>query len=495
MELLAHLKLGLAVALSVDNALYCLLGTLVGTFIGVLPGLGPLATIALLLPLTYGLDPTAALIMLAGIYYGAQYGGSTTAILLNMPGEVSAVATALDGHRMAQDGRARQALLVAALASFFAGTVATLLIAALAGPVSALALRFGPADYCALMALGLVAAVATAQGSTLKAVAMIVLGLLLGLVGTDVNTGVRRFTFDIPELYDGIDVAAVAMGLFGIAEILRNLEGGEAPAATAQAGRGRWWPDRTDRRRAGAATLRGTGLGALLGVLPGSGPVLAAFAAYVVEKKLAADPRRLGSGAIEGVAAPEAANNAAAQTAFIPMLALGLPSNAMMALMIAALTLHDIQPGPQVMSSNPPLFWGLIASMWIGNAFLLVLNLPLLGLWVRLLAIPYRLLYPAILLLSCVGMYAISSSAVPVLLMMGFGVFGYLAGKLGCEPAPLVLGFVLGPPLEENLRRALTLSRGDPAVFMTEPISFALLVTATALLATSLLPALRRRSG
>ncbi|HCZ14589.1 MAG TPA: tripartite tricarboxylate transporter permease [Accumulibacter sp.] len=496
MDLLNNLALGFAVALTLDNSLYCLLGTLLGTLVGVLPGLGPLATIALLLPLTYGLEPTTALIMLAGIYYGAQYGGSTTAILINLPGEVSSVVTALDGHQMARQGRAGQALAVAALGSFFAGCMATLLIAAVAPSMSALALKFGPAEYCSLMLLGLVAAVALAQGSVIKAMAMVLIGLLLGLIGTDVTSGSQRFVFGIPELADGVDFVAVAMGLFGVAEVIRNLETGQADrqvASSAERGLNRWRPPREDCRRAWRASLRGTALGSLLGVLPGGGAVLASYASYLLEKKFAREPQRFGHGAIEGVAGPESANNAGAQTAFIPMLTLGLPSNPVMALMIGAMTIHNVQPGPQVISSNPELFWGLVASMWIGNALLVILNLPLIGLWVKLLSIRYRLLYPSILMLCVIGVYSVNHSPLLVLVMAIFGALGYVFSKLGCEPAQLLLGFVLGPMMEENLRRAMTISRGDPGIFVSQPISLTLLLLALALLLAAAAPAVARR--
>lgn len=493
MELLEHLGLGFSVALTATNLLYCLFGTLIGTMVGVLPGLGPLATIAMLLPVTFGLEPTTALIMLAGIYYGAQYGGSTTAILVNLPGETSSVVTALDGHQMARQGKAAEALVTAALASFFAGSVGTVLIAAFAPPLSSLAIEFGAAEYFSLMLLGLVAAVVLAHGSLLKAIAMVVLGLLLGLIGTDVNSGATRFTFDIPELFDGIDFVVVAMGLFGIAEIISNLSRPDEERQLLSGKLGRWMLSKSDFRRAWPAALRGTTIGSLLGILPGGGAVLGSFSSYTLEKKLATDPARFGKGAIEGVAGPEAANNAGAQTSFIPMLTLGLPSNGVMALMIGALTIHNIQPGPQVMSSNPELFWGLIASMWIGNLMLVILNLPLIGIWIKLLAVKYRLLYPAILLLCSIGVYSVSNSGFLVLVMAGFGALGYLFMLLECEPAPLLLGFVLGPMMEENLRRALSLSRGDPTIFVTSPISLVLLLIAAALLLMIAAPAMAKR--
>jgi TctA family transporter len=490
-ELLGQLALGFDVALTAQNVLYCFAGVLLGTLIGVLPGLGPVATIAMLLPATYALPPVSALIMLAGIYYGAQYGGSTTAILVNLPGESSAVVTCLDGHAMARQGRAGPALAIAAIGSFFAGTVATLLLAVFAPPLAELAFKFGPAEYFSLMVLGLLAAVVLARGSLLKAIAMIILGLLLGIVGADVNTGLFRFTFGVPELQDGIDFVVVAMGLFGFSEIIANLErrrSGHVSVAKVSS----LMPTREDWKRAWAAVLRGTGIGSLLGVLPGGGAVLGSFAAYTLEKKIAREPQRFGHGAIEGVAAPESANNAGAQTSFIPMLTLGLPSNAVMALMIGAMTIHGITPGPQVMSERPELFWGMIASMWIGNVLLVVLNLPLIGVWVKLLSVPYRLLYPAILLFCCIGVYSINNSSVDVVIGLFFGALGYLFIKFDCEPAPLLLGFVLGPMMEENLRRALVLSRGDPTVFFTRPLSLGLLIVAAALLVVVVFPAVRK---
>jgi TctA family transporter len=492
MELLSHLATGFGVALTAVNLLYALLGTLLGTLIGVLPGIGPVATIAMLLPTTYALEPVSALIMLAGIYYGAQYGGSTTAILVNMPGEASSVVTCLDGYQMARKGEAGAALAVAALGSFFAGSCATVLVAGVSLPLSALALEFGPAEYFSLMVLGLIGAVVLAQGSLLKAIAMIVLGLLLGIVGTDVNSGVERFTFDIPELSDGIGVVVVAMGLFGFAEIVLNLEatGKREVMRTRLEG---LWLTLSQLRQAAPAVLRGTALGSILGVLPGGGAMLSSFASYSIEKKLARDPSRFGHGAIEGVAGPESANNAGAQTSFIPLLTLGIPENAVMAMMVGAMTIHDIQPGPQVMTSNPQLFWGLIASMWIGNLMLVVLNLPLIGIWIRLLTVPYRLLYPAILLFCSIGVYTVNDTSFDLVQTAFFGAIGVLFAKLECEPAPLLLGFVLGPMMEENLRRALLLSRGDPTVFATRPISAGLLAAAILLVLVIALPSLRRQ--
>jgi TctA family transporter len=491
-ELFSHLALGFSVALTPVNLLYALIGVVLGTLIGVLPGIGPVATIAMLLPTTYALQPVSALIMLAGIYYGAQYGGSTTAILVNMPGESSSVVTCLDGHQMARKGQAGAALAVAALGSFFAGTVAQFLVAGVSVPLSELALKFGPAEYFSLMVLGLLGAVVLAHGSLVKAIAMIVLGLLLGIVGTDVNSGMARFAFGIPELTDGIGVVTVAMGLFGFAEIITNLESKEKREIISGKVKGLWLT-KEQFAKAWPAVLRGTGIGSVLGVLPGGGAMLSSFASYTLEKKISKSPREFGKGAIQGVAGPESANNAGAQTSFIPLLTLGIPENAVMALMVGAMTIHNIQPGPQVMTSNPSLFWGLITSMWIGNMMLVVLNLPLIGMWVKLLQVPYRLLYPAILLFCAIGVYSINNTSFDVQMTAIFGLLGVVFAKLECEPAPLLLGFVLGPLMEENLRRALLLSRGDPTVFFTRPLSATMLAIAAALLLLIVLPNVRKK--
>jgi TctA family transporter len=490
MDILNGLTLGLGIAAHPSNLVFCFIGTLIGTLIGVLPGIGPVATLAMLLPITFYLEPVPALIMLAGIYYGSQYGGSTTAILINLPGESAALVTCLDGHQMARKGRAGAALAIAAIGSFFAGTVSTLLIAVASPPLSQIALEFGPAEYFSLMMLGLVGAVVLAQGSLPKAVAMVFLGLLLGLVGTDINTGRLRYTFGIPELTDGIGFATLAMGLFGVAEIIANLEKREGRSFATIVGK--LMPSRDEFRASMLPMLRGTGLGSVLGVLPGGGALLSSFAAYTVEKKLAKDPTRFGKGAIEGIAAPEAANNAGAQTSFIPMLTLGIPSNAVMALMIGAMMIQGIAPGPRVMTEQPQLFWGIVASMWLGNAMLVIINLPLIGIWVRLLQVPYRLLFPIILILCGIGVYSLNNSPFEVGLTALFGVMGYLFYKLGCEPAPMLLGFILGPLMEENLRRALVLSRGDPLVFVQQPISLGLLLVAMVLMLLVILPAFRK---
>ncbi len=492
MELLQNLMLGFSVAFTPENLTYAFIGCLLGTLVGVLPGLGPVPTIAMLLPITYVLPPTAGLIMLAGIYYGTQYGGSTTAILVNLPGETSAVVTVLDGHQMARNGRAGAALSLAAIGSFFAGSVATVLIAAFAPPLAEVAFAFGPAEYFSLMALGLIGAVVLASGSLPKAICMILLGLLLGMVGTDVNSGVARYDFSIPELQDGIDFAIVARGVFGLSEIMSNLELKENRVEITDKV-GSLYPSRQEFREAAPAIVRGTALGSALGILPGGGSVLSAFASYTLEKKLSKEPQRFGKGHPAGLAGPESANNAGAQTSFIPLLTLGIPGNAVMALMVGAMTIHNIQPGPQVMSSHPELFWGLIASMWIGNLMLVVLNLPLIGIWVKLLRVPYRMLFPAILVFCTIGVYSLNYNAFDIFMFAIFGIIGYVWSKLGCEGAPLLLGLVLGPMMEENFRRALLLSRGEFSTFVTRPLSATLLALAAILLVLVAMPALRKK--
>jgi putative tricarboxylic transport membrane protein len=488
MELISNLGLGLSTAITPINLLYCFIGVFLGTLIGVLPGLGPTATIAMLLPITFVLPPASALIMLAGIYYGSQYGGSTTSILVNLPGEAASVVTTLDGYQMARRGRAGVALATAAIGSFFAGTVATLLLALFAPPLSALALEFGPADYFSLMVLGLVASVVLAQGSLLHAIGMVVLGLLLGLIGTDVTSGAQRYTFDIPQLADGIGFVVVAMGMFGLAEIIRNLES-ESERAVIIAKITNLMPTRDDWKRMVGPILRGTAIGSAVGILPGSGSILGAFAAYSIEKKISKNSAEFGKGAIEGVAAPESANNAGAQTSFIPMLTLGIPSNPVMALMVGAMIIQGIQPGPSVMKEQPALVWGIIVSMWIGNFFLVVLNLPLIGLWVRLIMVPYQLLYPAILVFCGIGVFSLNNSEFDIYLMALFGLLGYVFVKIGCEPAPMLLAFILGPLMEEYLRRAMLISRGNPLVFVQRPISATLLALAVLAMCAVLIPA------
>jgi len=492
MELLEHLALGLSVAITFENLLYCLVGCLLGTLIGVLPGIGPVPTIAMLLPITYVLPPTAGLIMLAGIYYGAQYGGSTTAILVALPGETSSVVTVLDGHQMAKNGRAGAALAIAALGSFFAGCVATMLLAGFASPLAKVAFKFGPAEYFSLMCLGLVGAVVLASGSLPKAICMILLGLLLGMVGTDVNTGVVRYDFGVPELQDGIDFAVVAMGVFGFAEIMSNLEQGENRVDITDK-IGPLYPNKQEFKESAPAVVRGTAVGALLGILPGGGAALSSFASYTVEKKISKNPARFGKGHPAGLAGPESANNAAAQTSFIPLLTLGIPGNAVMALMVGAMTIHNIQPGPLVMSSHPDIFWGLIVSMWVGNIMLVILNLPLIGLWVKLLEVPYRILFPAILVFCAIGVYSLNYNVFDIWSTAVFGIIGYTWLKLRCEGAPLLLGLVLGPMMEENFRRALLLSRGDYLTFVCRPLSASLLVAALVLVVLVALPSIKKR--
>jgi len=489
-DLFSNLAIGFATAATPANLAFCLIGVAIGTLVGVLPGISPLTTVAMLLPFTFGLPPASALIMLSGIFYGAQYGGSTTAILVNVPGETSSVITCIDGHQMARQGRAGPALAIAAIGSFFAGTVATIAIALMSVPLAYFAMKFTAVETVSLVVLGLICAVVLAHGSAIKAILMIVVGVFLGLVGIDVNSGVPRMTFGLPQLADGIGFVPVALGLFGIAEMIHNLA---TPQDRSLVGAkiSSLMPTRSDLAAAVPAILRGTGLGTILGVLPGGGAALPAFAAYALEKKLARDPSRFGKGAIEGVAGPESANNAGAQTSFVPMLTLGIPSNPLMALMIGALMIQGIQPGPQVMTKQPELFWGVIASMWIGNLMLLVMNLPLIGVWVSLLRVPYRLLFPAILALCCIGAYSVSNSLFDVWLVLLFGLIGYFFIKIGVEPAPLVLGFVLGPMLEEHFRRAMLISGGDISVFLTRPISASLLALAALLLGALLLPAIR----
>jgi TctA family transporter len=491
METLAAFWQGMLVATQGMNLLYCLIGALIGTLIGILPGLGPVATVAMLLPVTFYLPPVSALIMLAGIFYGASYGGSTTAILVNLPGENSSVVTCLDGHQMARQGRAGPALAVAALSSLCAGCTATFFIALFAPPLAQVALAFGPAEYFSLMLLGLIAAIVLAQGSIMKALGMIVLGLLLASVGTDLSSGAARMTLGIPELADGIGFVPIAMGLFGVGDIIHNLE---RPAERGIVGAKitGLWPSADDFRRSWRAVLRGTALGSVLGLLPGGGATLSSFTSYALEKKLSREPHRFGHGAVEGVAGPESANNAGAQTSFIPLLTLGIPSNAVIALMAGAMMIHGIQPGPQVMTKNPDLFWGIVASMLIGNFMLVIINLPLIQIWVWLLKISYRFLYPAILVFCGIGAYTLNSSVFEVCLMAVFGFVGYLFIKWRCEPAPLLLAFVLGPQMEENLRRAMQVSQGDPSIFVTRPISAVLLVVVFGLLLLMVLPSFRK---
>jgi putative tricarboxylic transport membrane protein len=492
MDTLHNLWFGLSVAAGWQNLLYCFIGCLLGTLVGVLPGIGPVATVAMLLPFTFKVGAAPALIMLAGIYYGAQYGGSTTAILVNIPGESSSVVTTLDGHQMARKGRAGPALGIAAIGSFFAGCVATVVIALFAPPLAEVALKFSPAEYFSLMVFGLVAAIVLARGSLIKALGMVCVGILLGLVGTDVNSGTIRFAFGMPELAEGIEFVALAMAFFGMTDVILNLENPEQKGVFASR-IGRVLPSLEDLRTSFWAIVRGTGLGSILGILPGGGALLASFAAYMLEKKVAKPPRMFGEGDIRGVAAPESANNAGAQTSFIPMLTLGIPSNPTMALMIGAMMIQGIAPGPQVMTDKPELFWGLIASMWLGNLMLLVLNLPLVGVWIRLLKLPYRLLFPSIYVFCCIGVYTVGNKVFDVYALAALTALAYVFIKLDCEPAPMILGFILGPMMEENLRRALMIAQGDATVLVTRPLSATFLLGAVVLLAVIAAPALRQK--
>jgi TctA family transporter len=492
MDFLSNLALGLSVAVSAQGLLYCFIGCLLGTLVGVLPGLGPAATIAMLLPVTFTLDPSLALIMIAGIFYGAQYGGSTTAILVNLPGEATSVVTTIDGYQMARNGRAGVALATAAIGSFVAGTIATLLIALFAPALAEAALQFGAAEYFALMTLGLITCVGLVRGSFVKGFAMLFAGLLIGVAGTDVNSGLQRFTFDRPELVDGVNFVAVAMGIFGLGEVILNLQQQESRTLIATRLRG-LMPSAADFRAMTPPILRGTAMGSLLGIIPGGGAVLASFASYALERRIARDPAQFGKGAIQGVAAPEAANNAAAQTAFIPLLTLGIPANVTMALVAGAMLIQGIQPGPGMIAAQPTLFWGLIVSMWVGNLMLVVLNLPLVGIWARLVSVPYHLLYPAILVFCCIGVFSIANSSFDVLVMAGFGLLGVVLALLDCEPAPLLLGMVIGPLMEENLRRALALADGDPMIFVQRPISAVILAIAMLAVLSLVSPAIRTR--
>ncbi|MFN7086767.1 MAG: tripartite tricarboxylate transporter permease [Burkholderiales bacterium] len=494
-QLLPNLALGFQTAVSLQNLGYCFVGVFLGTIVGVLPGIGPLAAIAMLLPATFNLPPVGALIMLAGIYYGTQYGGSTTAILVKLPGESASVVTCIDGYEMAKQGRAGPALAIAAVGSFFAGTVCTLIIALAGPPLAEIALKFGAPEYFSLMVMGLIASAVLAHGSLLKAIAMIFLGLIFGIVGTDVNSGMSRFTFGASGLADGLSFVVVAMGLFGFAEILSNLgKGKESENRDLLTSKIHGlMPTWYDIKISLGAIFRGTAIGAFFGTLPGAGPTISAFSSYAVEKKMAKHPEAFGKGAIQGVAGPESANNAAAQCAFIPTLTLGIPGSATMALMLGALTIQGIAPGPQVMTQRPDLFWGLIVSMWIGNGMLVILNLPMIGLWVKLLQVPYRFLFPAIMVFMAIGVYSVNNLDMDIYLTIFFGLMGYVFVKLKCEPAPLILAFVLGPLMEENLRRALLISRGDPSVFFTRPISAGFLIATILLLVFMIMPAVRKK--
>jgi TctA family transporter len=493
-ETMLLLGSGFVTAMSPENLLYCFLGVFLGTFIGVLPGIGSLATISMLLPLTFHVPATTAIIMLAGIYYGASYGGSTASILLNLPGTPSAAVACLDGYPMSKQGRAGIALFITTIASFVGASLGIVILTLFAPRLSEAALAFGPWEYFAMMLLGLIAAATLAQGSPAKGIVMVLFGLCLGMVGTDVQTGQQRFTFNIAYLSDGVSLVALAMGLFGVAEVIKSIGRVNTSDVTNQRITLRSMiPTRDDTRRSWKPMLRGTAVGSFFGALPGAGGTIASFMSYAVEKRVAKEPERFGKGAIEGVAAPESANNAAAQTAFIPTLTLGIPGDAVMALMLGALIIQGIQPGPRLMTEYPELFWGLIASFWIGNVLLVILNIPLIGLWVRMLRIPYSILYPAILMFICIGVFSINNSYFDVLVVMAFGVLGYAMILLRFEPAPLILGFILGPLMEEHLRRAMLLARGDLSTFVTRPISASFLAVTALLLTWAVIATLRGR--
>ena len=490
MDIIHSIGLGFAVALQPVNLLYCFLGVFIGTLVGVLPGIGPVGAMSLLLPVTFQTTPEAAVIMLAGIYYGAMYGGSTTSILVNIPGEAASVVTCLDGYQMARQGRAGPALGMAAFGSFIAGTAAIVGLMLLAPPLSRFALKFGPAEYFSLMVLGLCILIYLAHGSMAKALLMAAFGVVLGLVGLDAITAQPRLTFGRMELVDGVGLVPIVMGLFGIAEVLLNIESVLKRNILKSSISG-LLPTRQDWRDSAGPLARGSVLGFFLGILPGGGAVISSFLSYALEKRVSRHPERFGHGAIEGVAGPEAANNAAAGGAFIPLMTLGIPPNVVMAMLMGAFIIHGVQPGPLMMTQKPELFWGVIASMYIGNIMLLILNLPLIGIWVQVLRVPYRILFPLILLFCLIGVYAVSNTVFDIYIMVLFGVLGYLMKKFGYEPAPLVLAFVLGPMLENNLRKSLILSQGDFSTFVTRPLSAIALLLALALLLSPLIPRLR----
>lgn len=490
-ELLTNLSVGLSTALEPGNLFYCLCGVFLGTFIGIIPGIGPMATLSLLLPLTFYLDPTAALIMMAGIYYGSAYGGSTASILLNLPGTSANAVTCLDGYPMANQGRAGIALLMSAVGSFFGGSVSILVMIAFSSIIATLALRFGSPEYFGLMVLGLVSASTIGQGSPIKGIAMVTLGVLLGLVGMDLYSGAQRYTFGSVELLEGFSMVALAMGLFGVSELLSSI-GRKSSKAKIKVTLRSMMPTRDDIRRSWMPMVRGSGIGSFLGVLPGAGPTIASFMSYAVEMKISKDPSRFGRGAIEGVVGPETTNNAADQTAFIPTLTLGIPGSATMALILGVLMINGIQPGPAMMSTHPDMFWGLVMSFWVGNILLLVLNIPLIGLWVRVLSIPYNILYPAIIMFICMGAYSVNHSIFEVLTVLAFGILGYVLRLLDFSSAPLILGFILGPLLEDHFRRSLILSRGHLEVFVERPISLGFLLATLVIVAFTVFLAYRQ---
>jgi TctA family transporter len=493
MEVFGDLIFGFQTAFSLQNLMYCFIGVFLGTFVGVLPGIGALATISMLLPLTFYVPPTTALIMLAGIYYGTQYGGSTASILMNLPGTPSSAVTCLDGYPMSNNGRAGVALFITTLASFIGGSIGIIILTLFSPALAEVALAFGPAEYFAMMLLGLVAASTLSQGSPVKGIAMVLVGLCLGMVGTDVQTGQQRYTFGIPELSDGFNLVAIAMGLFGVGEVIasvnkiRDQKADDRQKITFRS----MVPTKDDWSRFWFPMLRGTGVGSFFGALPGTGTTISAFMAYAVEKKISKTPERFGKGAVEGVVSPEAANNAASQTAFIPTLTLGIPGDAVMALMLGAMIIAGVQPGPRLITEHPEIFWGLVASFWIGNVLLVILNLPLIGMWVKLLQIPYRFLFPSILMFICIGVFSVNNNTFDIFMVLIFGVFGYFLMLLRFEPAPLLLGYILGPLMEEHLRRAMLLSRGDATVFATRPISAAFIFVTTALLLWAIYAAIK----
>ncbi|TKW68064.1 MAG: tripartite tricarboxylate transporter permease [Paracoccus denitrificans] len=484
---------GLGVALQPAVLVYCLLGVTLGTFIGVLPGIGAMAAISLLLPITFYITPEAALIMLAGVYYGAQYGGAVASILLRLPGTPQSAVTTLDGYPMAQQGRAGVALFVSMVSSFVGSILGIVVLVVLAGWLSRAAMAFGAADYAAMMILGLVAASTIGSERPTKGFAMVTLGLILGCVGTDVNSGAQRLTFGMTELMDGINLVALAMGLFGVAEVIGNIRNAERQAAPERVSFRQMMPTRDDLRRMPGPTLRGTGIGSFFGALPGTGSTLSSFLAYAVESRFARQPERFGKGAVEGVAGPEAANNAAAITAFVPTLTLGIPGDPIMALMLGALVIHGIQPGPDMIASHPEMFWGLVVSFGIGNLLLLILNMPLIGIWVSMLRIPFRYLYPAILIFVCLGVYSVRGLTFDILAVAAIGILGYLLALARYSPALLLLGFVLGPLIETNLRRAMLISRGDPMVFLERPIACGFTIATLALILLSIWQVWRRK--
>lgn len=486
MELFNNLLLGLQVASDPTILWFCFLGVFLGTAVGVLPGIGALAAISLLLPMTYHMSPTSAIVMLAGVYYGSQYGGSTASILMNLPGGPASAVTCLDGYPMTKKGKAGIALFITTIASLV-GAMSGLILLVLFSPlISELGLKFGPAELFAMMVMGLVAASSIGSGSPAKGLAMVVMGVLLGMVGTDVNSGVARFTLDIPELMDGINLVALAMGLFGVSEVVRNIHGQDSTQKIASVTLRSMIPTRKEMNSSYPAMLRGSALGSALGALPGVGPSIAAFMSYAIEKRVAKNPEEFGHGAVQGISAPESANNAAAQTAFVPSLSLGIPGDAVMAIMLGALIIHGITPGPMFISEQPEMFWGLVVSFAIGNIMLVLLNIPTIGIWVSLLRIPFTWLYPAILVFVALGVYSVNNNNFDIYMVAVLGALGYLLVLLRFEAAPLLLGYILGPMVEENLRRALLLSRGDPMIFFDRPISATLLYLTIAMLAWTL---------